>query len=94
MAQETSNNSTQMIVGFIAVALLAFTGGYFVGSSSSGSATGDATAVGGAAAPEFADKDGAANKFAPQDDSDLIPVGTSATFGPKDAPITVVEFSD
>ena len=98
MAESGSNNSTLVIVTSL-VALVAFGGGYLVGSRNVETA-GTAGAPGAGRAPEFA---AAANKGAAATrggakgsltDSDVLPVGDSYVLGNPDALVTVVEFSD
>ena len=79
MAGNETSQTTQIFV-YIAVALIAFVGGLLVTQWPVSS--GDT----GASSAETA-QDGMA-------DSDKIPVGNSPTWGPSDAPVTIVEFSD
>ena len=90
MAQQTNNN-TALILSAVVSALIAFGGGYFVGSrnvSTNGVAP-DAVAPGAGLAPTLGDTNGVA-----VGDSDVIPVGNSPTMGNPNAPVTIVEFSD
>ncbi|MFB6264007.1 MAG: DsbA family protein [Bradymonadaceae bacterium] len=84
--EDQSGDDTTKILGFIVVAVIAFAGGYVV-STMSGTADDKAQSAkqGSAAAPS----DG--GFFKP---SDKIPVGDSPVKGPKDAKITIVEFSE
>jgi protein-disulfide isomerase len=69
----------------IAVAVVAFAGGYFIGSKSGGPATGDQAEVAEA---------GAAARGSATGDSDTIPIGDSPVLGKATAPITIIEFSE
>lgn len=60
--------------------VLAFVGGYFVGAYSKGDSTGAPTEVATAVPPEV--------------ERVRVPVGLSPSHGPKDAKVTIVEFSD
>ncbi len=77
------------ILMILAVALVAFAGGYFIGTKS-GSGPADSAAVEGAA-----DIGGAAKgALAAAGDSTKIPIGDSPVKGKATAPITIVEFSE
>ncbi|MFU8803156.1 MAG: DsbA family protein [Bradymonadaceae bacterium] len=83
MAIEQQSSGGTAILTTIAVALLAFGLGWFVGSSNVDPSEDSAVATGAAVAPS-----GDA-----VDDSAKIPVGDSPIYGKADAPITVVDFS-
>ncbi|MCB9527313.1 MAG: thioredoxin domain-containing protein [Myxococcales bacterium] len=77
------------ILGFIVIGAAAF----LIGRQMTGT-DGD-TAPGATAPAETAQTDKATDKAAPaKNDSDIIPVGSSYTYGPADAPVTIVEFSE
>ena len=77
------------ILMIIAVAIVAFAGGYFIGSKSGNAPGGETAAVEGAAEP------GAARGGAMvAGDSTKIPIGDSPVLGKATAPITIVEFSE
>ena len=96
MAQNNSSNAT-LVVTTIGVALIAFGGGYFVGSYNTGDGAAAPEAQPGAAkAPGFAkgQAEGSGGGQGNLQDSDIIPVGDSPIKGNKDALVTVIEFSD
>ncbi len=86
MAQENQGSGTA-VLGYIAVALIAFAAGFFLGNNSIGTdgAAPDEVAQGAAALPTGGEVEG---------DSTKIPIGDSAIYGKAEAPITVIEFSD
>ena len=90
MAHQKTSNDTTKILSYIVVALIAFSGGYLVrhltGPTSGSAPTADAH-QGAAAAPSGEQGDSAAGDT-------KIPIGNSPTLGPKDAPVTIVEYSD
>lgn len=83
MQQQSQGNGGQVIT-LIAVALICFGLGWYVGNNNVGS-EGTSPRAGAAAAPSA---DGGALA-----DSDKLPVGDSPIFGNPDAPVTVVEFT-
>ena len=83
MAMEQPQGNGGMVITVIAVALVAFGLGWFVGSNNV-SPSGTAPSVGAAAAPS------AAGDF---NDSDVLPIGDSPIYGNPDAPVTIVEFT-
>lgn len=87
MAQENQGSGTA-VLGYIAVALIAFAAGFFLGNNSLGTdgpAPNAEVAQGAAALPSGGEVEG---------DSAKIPIGDSPILGKADAPITVIEFSD
>jgi protein-disulfide isomerase len=82
MASKSSSSSN--ILAIIVVAALAFAGGFLV-KNLTGGPSGDSDKQGSAAAPSAEGEAG---------DSSEIPIGESPIKGPKDAPVTIVEFSD
>jgi protein-disulfide isomerase len=89
MADKEQSNDTTKILSYVLVALMAFAGGYLVRHlAPQGGSKG--TSDSGAAVPTSADKGGGGQAY----DSDKIPIGDSPTKGPKDALVTIVEFSD
>jgi protein-disulfide isomerase len=104
MAHDAHQSNAPMIVTVITVALIAFGGGFFVGSRnvqmSGPSAPMAEGAQGAAAAPSFgtaAPSSGAAVRSGGKStlvDSPVLPVGNSYIYGNPDAPVTIVEFTD
>jgi protein-disulfide isomerase len=90
-----------MIVTVITVALIAFGGGFFIGSRNvqmnNGAMPAAEGAQGGAAAPSFGSAGAAAVKGGGKStlaDSPILPIGNSYIYGNPDAPVTIVEFTD
>ncbi len=87
MARNDASDTTK-VLSYIVVALIAFVGGFAAGNwplGSDGASSASSSEAGAAAA---ANAEGSAGE------SDKIPIGDSPVKGPKDAPVTIVEFSD
>src|SRR5690554_1833877 len=84
MAQENTANPTMRLLVLVAVAIIAFGGGFFVGNYNNSSS-------------DSADKAGSA-AIAPTgdvgNDSDSLPIGDSFILGDESALVTIIEFSD
>jgi len=87
MAHDAQGSSGTNLLVMVAIALIAFAGGYVIGNK--GASTTSSTAVVEGSAPGAA----AVARGGVAGDSDKIPIGDSPIFGNANAPITVVEFS-
>lgn len=85
MAQDNTGNPTVRLLAFVAVALIAFAGGFFVGNFNNSS-------------KDSADSGSAALAPTPSGDTEgdgtALPIGDSFILGKASAPVTIIEFSD
>lgn len=84
-----SRGGSTTVLMIVAVAIIAFAGGYFIGSKSGGGAEGETAAVEGVAQVGAAARGGAI-----AGDSTQIPIADSPFLGKASAPITIIEFSE
>ncbi|QED28903.1 thioredoxin [Microvenator marinus] len=87
MAHDAQGSSGSNLLVMVAIALIAFAGGYVIGNKGAESVQPGAAVEAGAQGAAALARGGVAG------DSDKIPIGDSPVFGNPSAPIAVVEFS-